>query len=152
MSGICFDRIQHFFFFFFFSGEGVNGCSAVGCDFFFFFKEVNSYLSTLTSCWPISISIIVLCRIKKQAYYSSSQFNAAAAAKSLQSCLTVCNLMDCSPPGSSVQGFLQTRILESVAMPSSRGSSPLRDQTRVPYISCIVKLVLYHWLYLRNPI
>ena len=151
MSGICFDRIQHFFFFFSFFLEKGSMVVQQLVVIFFFFKEVNSYLSTLTSCWPISISIIVLCRIKKQAYYSSSQFNAAAAAKSLQSCLTVCNLMDCSPPGSSVQGFLQTRILESVAMPSSRGSSPLRDQTRVPYISCIVKLVLYHWLYLRNP-
>ena len=36
-------------------------------------------------------------------------------------------LMDYSPPGSSVHRILQTRILEWVAMPSSRGSSPLRD-------------------------
>ena len=38
-----------------------------------------------------------------------------------------CDPMDCSPPGSSVHGILQTRILEWVAMPSSRGSSQLRD-------------------------
>ena len=44
-------------------------------------------------------------------------------AKSLQSRLTLCNLMDCSPPGSSVHGILQARILEQVAMPSSKGSS-----------------------------
>ena len=44
-------------------------------------------------------------------------------AKSLQSCLTVCNPMDCSPSGSSVHGVLQARIPECVAMPSSRGSS-----------------------------
>ena len=44
-------------------------------------------------------------------------------AKSLQSCLTLCDSMDCSPPGSSVHGILQARILEWVAMPSSRGSS-----------------------------
>ena len=37
-----------------------------------------------------------------------------------------CDLMDCSPPGSSVHGILQARILEWVAMPSSRGSSPPR--------------------------
>ena len=36
----------------------------------------------------------------------------AVAAKSLQSCLTLCDPMDCSPPGSSVQGILQARILE----------------------------------------
>ena len=41
-------------------------------------------------------------------------------AKSLQSCLTLCDRMDCSPPGSSVHGILQARILEWVAMPSSR--------------------------------
>ena len=39
-----------------------------------------------------------------------------------QSCLTQCNPMDCSPPGSSVHGILQARILEWVAMPSSRAS------------------------------
>ena len=42
------------------------------------------------------------------------------AAKSLQSCLTLCDPMNCSPPGSSVHGILQARILEWVTMPSSR--------------------------------
>ena len=41
-------------------------------------------------------------------------------AKLLQSCLTLCDPMDCRPPGSSVHGILQTRIMEWVAMPSSR--------------------------------
>ena len=41
-------------------------------------------------------------------------------AKSLQSCPTLCHPMDRSPPGSSVHGSLQARILEWVAMPSSR--------------------------------
>ena len=40
-----------------------------------------------------------------------------------ESCLTLCNPMDYSPPGSSVHGILQARRLERVAMPSSRGSS-----------------------------
>ena len=56
------------------------------------------------------------------------------------SCLTLGDPMDCSPPGSSVHGILQARILEWVAMPSSRGSSQPRDRTRV---SCIDKRVLY---------
>ena len=43
--------------------------------------------------------------------------------KSLQSYPTLCDPMDCSPPGSSVHGILQARILEWVATPSSRGSS-----------------------------
>ena len=46
-----------------------------------------------------------------------------SSAKSLQSCLTLCNPMDCSPPGSSVHGILQARILEWVAMTLSKGSS-----------------------------
>ena len=45
--------------------------------------------------------------------------------------------MDCSPPGSSVCGILQARILEWVAMPSSRGSSQPRDGTHVSCGSCI---------------
>ena len=51
-----------------------------------------------------------------------------------QSCLTLCNPMDCSPPGSSVHGILQARILDWVAM-SFRGSSQLRDQTQVSRIA-----------------
>ena len=52
-----------------------------------------------------------------------------------QSCLTLCDPMECSPLGSSVHGILQARILEWVAMPSSRGSSQPRDRTQVSYIA-----------------
>ena len=48
---------------------------------------------------------------------------AAAATKSLQSCPTLCDPMDSSPPGSPVPGILQARTLEWVAMSFSRGSS-----------------------------
>ena len=44
-------------------------------------------------------------------------------AKLLRSHPALCDLMNCSPPGSSVHGTLQVRILEWVVMPSSRGSS-----------------------------
>ena len=50
-------------------------------------------------------------------------------AKSLQSCLTLCDSMDCSPPGCSVHGILQVGILKWVAMPFSRGSSWPRDRS-----------------------
>ena len=60
------------------------------------------------------------------------------------SCLTLWDHMDCSPPGFSVHGILQARVLEWVAMPSSRESSWPRDQTHVLYISCIGRQVLYH--------
>ena len=46
-----------------------------------------------------------------------------------QSCPTLCNPMDCSPPGSSIHGILQTRILEWVAISFSRESSQPRDRT-----------------------
>ena len=57
-------------------------------------------------------------------------------AKSLQSCLTLCDPMDCSPSGSSVHGILQARILEWVAISYSRGSSWPRDWTQVSCGSC----------------
>ena len=65
-------------------------------------------------------------------------------ATSLQSCVTLCDPVDCSPPGSSVRGILQARILEWDAIPSTRGSFPPRDRTHVSYISCISKWALYH--------
>ena len=51
-----------------------------------------------------------------------------------QSCPTLCDPMDCNPPGSSVHGILQARILEWVAISFSRGSSQPRDRTRVSRI------------------
>ena len=59
-----------------------------------------------------------------------------------QSCPTLCNPMGCSPPGSSVHRILQARILEWVAMPSSRGSSRPRDWTQV---SCIAGRSITIW-------
>ena len=61
--------------------------------------------------------------------------------KVAQSCPAVCDPMDCSPPGSSVHGILQARILEWAAISSSRRSSQPRDQTQV---SCVAgRLILY---------
>ena len=57
----------------------------------------------------------------------------------------LCNLMNCSLPGSSVHRILQGRILEWVAIPFSRGSSRPRGQTHISCISCIGKQILYHW-------
>ena len=65
-------------------------------------------------------------------------------AKSLQSCLTLWDSTDYSPPGSSVHGILQARTLQWVSMPSSRGSSQPRDQTHISDVSCIGRQVLYH--------
>ena len=53
----------------------------------------------------------------------------------LQSYATLSNPMNCSPPGSSVHEILQTRILEWIAISSSRGSSQTMDQTWVSWIA-----------------
>ena len=66
----------------------------------------------------------------------------AAAAKSLQSCPTLCDPIDGSLPGSPILGILQARTLEWVAISSSRGYFWPRDQT---LISCIGKWILYHY-------
>ena len=59
-----------------------------------------------------------------------------------QSCPTLCNPMDCSLPGSAVQGILQSRILEWVAIPLSRESSWPKDWT---WVSCIAGRFVTVW-------
>ena len=61
----------------------------------------------------------------------------AGCAKALQSWQILCDPRGCSPPGSSVHGILQSRILQWVAMPSSRGSSRVRDRTCISHVSYI---------------
>ena len=59
--------------------------------------------------------------------------NQCQCAKSLESCPALCDPIDRSPPASPVHGILQERILEWVAMPFSRESSPFKDW---PCLSC----------------
>ena len=74
-----------------------------------------------------------------------------------QSCVTLCNHMDCNPPGSSVHGIFQARrppyiptegksllCKKWVAISFSRGSSRCRDRTCVSLVSCIGRWILYH--------
>ena len=78
-------------------------------------------------------------------------------AKSLKSCPTLCDPMDCSPPGSSVHGNLQVRILERGALPSSKGSSRPRNlrKSLLRVIGCyaltffvqlFIQVLAEHWL------
>ena len=92
--------------------------------------------------WPVCIIVD-----------SSSQpcLSECMQARLLQSRPSLCGPMDCNPPGSSIHGILQARILEWVAMPSSRGSSRARDQTLISYISCIGRRAPYHWRHLGSP-
>ena len=61
-----------------------------------------------------------------------------------QLCLPFCSPLDCNLPGSSVHGIFQTRLQEWVAISSSEGSSQLRDQTCISYVSCIGRRPLCH--------
>ena len=65
-----------------------------------------------------------------------------------QSYLTLCNPMDCSPPGSSVHGISQVRILAWVVISFSRGCSQPRNQTR---FSCIGRPILFSLSHQRSP-
>ena len=62
-----------------------------------------------------------------------------------QLCLTLCDPMDSSAPGSSVLGIFLARILEWVVISSSRGSSRPMDQTGISCVSCTGEWILYHW-------
>ena len=70
------------------------------------------------------------------------RLDACVLAQSLSHVWLFWDPMDCSPSGSSVQGIHQARILEWVAISSSRGSSWPRDQT---FISCLGRQILYYW-------
>ena len=83
--------------------------------------------------------------------YTSHACVLSMRAKLLQSCPTLCYLMDRSPPGSSVHGVLWARTLEWVAIPFSREFSQPRDQAHVSYGFCIGRQVLYHWCHEGSP-
>ena len=77
---------------------------------------------------------------KSISHLSSPYF--IACMLSCLSCPALCDPMDCSPTGSSHCGILQARILEWVAVLSSRGSSWPRDWTHISRVSCIGRQVL----------
>ena len=97
-------------------------------------------IDALGSVSPMSLS--ALCRLGP--YYNY----VCVLAKSLQSCLTLSDAMDCSLPGSSVHGILQ----QWVSMPSSREISWPREWTHISYVSCIGRELLYHWHHLGSPL
>ena len=112
------------------SSELLSRSSAV-CLFHCFLCPEN------VTCFPLSFI-----PWKRALYQSSVIFRVEAGALLLnvkvivvQSCLTLWDPMDCSPPGFSAHGILQARILEWVAIPFPRGSSWPRDQTQISYIA-----------------
>ena len=75
-------------------------------------------------------------------HYQITAWQRQSESEVAQSCLTLCDPMDCSPPGSCVHGILQARIPEWVAISFSRGSSRPRDRTQD---SCITGRCFNLW-------
>ena len=74
-------------------------------------------------------------RMKKSTWVWSLEFSVTSSTSLAQSCPTLCNPVDYSPPGFFVHGILQAKILEWVAISFSRGSSRPRDRTQVSHIA-----------------
>ena len=102
------------------------------------FKCTTQWFNIFTDYTPFKV-------IMKHWLYSlcCTVFSYSLKVLVVPSCLTLCNSMDCSLPGSPVLGILQARILEWVAISFSRGSSQPRDQTR---ISCIAGRSFIIWV------
>ena len=96
----------------------------------------RAHLIIFTPIEHLQIEVNLIKVARKYVLYQTS------CGKLLQSCLTLYDTMNCSMQGSSVHGFLQARILEWVAMPSSRGSYRPRDWIHVSSVSCIGRQVL----------
>ena len=90
------------------------------------------------NCLALQSLDFVILKIYDTSNYVNSPFALTVVKVKMpvaQSCLTLCDPVDCSPPGLSVHGILQARILEWVAIPFSRGSSRPRNRTQVSHIA-----------------
>ena len=120
--------------------------------------HVRRRLKTMTSCclWgskgPLADKWYLNELLWREAWtHCGQQITSCACVLCCFSRVWLCDHMDCSPPGSFVHGIFLARILEWVAMPSSRGSSRPRDQNHSSFVSCIGRQVLYHWCHLGSP-
>ena len=75
--------------------------------------------------WPNTGKNFTVCKFKKEHDIKNSYQHSFPVCSAAKPCL--CDPVDCSPPGSSVHGISQARVLEQVAISFSRGSSPPRD-------------------------
>ena len=105
----------------------------------------HRFLTPMIFCPPLSQCNMTFFPMSSLALNSEKRGHKLGACMTSQSCPTLCNTMNCSLPRSSVHGNFQARILEWLAISSSKGSSQLRDQTWDSFVSCIGRWVLYHW-------
>ena len=109
--------------------------------------------------WVINTNLPAMCYfyyICKAPNSTHSQFVdfifiVGGACSVAQLCLTLCNPMDCKPPGLSVHGIFQARILKWVVISSSRGSSQPRDRTLIFCFFCIGRRILLPLSHLGIP-
>ena len=103
-------------------------------------KKIDQKTKTLIPWWPqvflLQPSHFLLSEMVENQYLLSPGFSCLVT----KSCQILCNPMDCSPPGSSVHGISQARILEWAAMLSSRGSCLGSNPC---LLHC--RWILYHW-------
>ena len=114
--------------------------------------QINWFLSSCPPSFPTSQNLSVAYLFLQNAFYAHYHLYPLVVSLQLacpavlpmfhlmrvlvsQLCPALCDTMDCSPPGISVHGILQARILEWVAIPFSRGASRSRDQTWVSHIA-----------------
>ena len=100
--------------------------------------QMKSFINIMQITWLISLSFYS----KVFDEYSEDLVSVT------QSCPTICNRLDCSPPDSSVHGIFSARILEWVAIPFSRGSFWPRDWT---WVSCIAGKFFTIWATRKIP-
>ena len=107
-----------------------------------FNPQVGNSIALCFRAWMVMTIVISIFGKYSVQDPTPSTFTYVKWSEVTQSCPTLCDPMDCSPPGSSIRGILQARILEWAAISFSRGSSQPRDRT---WVSCIAGRCFNHW-------
>ena len=108
------------------------------------FKAQFTYSLSVKSSWALDHSLTLWVSCPDALAPTACCMSMCAEFVCALLCLTLCNPMDCSQPGSSVRGIFQAGILEWVAISFSRGSSWPRDWNLIFCISCTGRWILYH--------
>ena len=101
----------------------------------------QTWLSGLYNLSPLHLDVA------SELFMTLHSAAAAAAAKSLQSCLTLSDLMDCSLLGSSIHGIFQARVLDwgAIAFSAPHSKHPLREKNQSCYLQWKWKRKVYHF-------
>ena len=123
-----------------------------------YYKILTRIPCSIQQVLVVYFIVVSICSSQTPNLFLLHQSRWCMHAKSLQSCATVCDPMDCIPPGSSVHGILQARILEWIAISLSLGSFQPRgifpiQESNPPLLSLLHwRLVLYQLAQPGNPV